>query len=60
MVSISNVFAINTRLHVIPHLASVIFILFIIKQFYVLVYNLFGFSSSGIEFQTLLLNAFII
>nr|CBH36746.1 hypothetical protein BSM_02230 [uncultured archaeon] len=47
-------------MHVIPHLASVVFILFIIKQLYGLGYKPFGFTSGGIEFQTLLLNAFII
>nr|AAU82196.1 hypothetical protein GZ11H11_3 [uncultured archaeon GZfos11H11] len=47
-------------MHVIPHLATVIFFLFVIKQLYGLVYKPFGFTSGGIEFQTLLLNAFII
>jgi hypothetical protein len=56
----SNVFPINARLHVIPHLATVIFFLFVIKQLYELVYKPFGFTPGGIEFQTLLLNAFII
>jgi len=55
-----NVFPNNACLHATPHLAAAIFILIIIKQLYVQGYKAFGSTSGGIEFQTLLLNAFII